>query len=73
MLQARIEPTGASAERAVAALCADGSVARDREAMLGAPAAQGPVAAGDAAMALLVKAAAHSLDDTDLRITLHRG
>ncbi|MBJ7472650.1 MAG: hypothetical protein JHD16_15190 [Solirubrobacteraceae bacterium] len=72
MLHVRIEPTGPAAERGVAALCAGGAAERDPEAMLGAPAAVGACADGQAAVDLLVRAATLALDDTDLHITLQR-
>lgn len=73
MINVRIEPKGPAAESGIARLCADGTAARDVEAELGAPAADATVADGEAALALLVRAATLSLDDTDLHITLQRG
>ena len=68
----RVEPSGPSAERAVAGLCAGSPLTRDADAPPGSPAATGDCADGDAAIALIVRAAAHALDDTDLQITLSR-
>lgn len=71
-LELRIEPSGPAAERGVAALCAGGALARDHAALPGTPAAAGTSTSGPDAVALLVQAAALSLDDTDLRMTLQR-
>lgn len=72
MLDVRIEPRGPAAERGVARLNAAGSARRDPNALLGEPAATAECVDGEAAVALLVEAAALALDDTDLHITLHR-
>lgn len=71
-MEIRIEPSGLSAERGVAQLCAGGEVSRDLEATLGAPAAVGRCTDGASAVALLVQAATLALDETDLHITLQR-
>lgn len=72
MLDVRIEPTGPAAERGIAKLCAGGEVRRDTNAPLGSPAASGACGSGEAAVALLVRAAELSLHDTDLHLTLAR-
>lgn len=72
MLEVRIEPKGPAAERGIAQLCVGGAVQRDADAALGSPAAAGACDGGEAAIALLVRAAELSLHDTDLHITLSR-
>lgn len=72
MLSVRIEPKGPAAERGIARLCASGAAARDPEAFPGEPAATAHSTDGEAAVALLVQAAALALDDTDLHITIQR-
>ncbi|MBO9533748.1 MAG: hypothetical protein J7513_12330 [Solirubrobacteraceae bacterium] len=71
-LGVRVEPTGPSAERAIAVACAASPLGRDPEAPLGRPAATGDVEGGEAALAELVRVAALSLDETDLHLTVRR-
>lgn len=71
-LAVRIEPRGPAAESGIARLCATTDAQRDPDAMLGAPAAVAECADGEAVIDLLVEAAAMSLGDADLHLTVER-
>ena len=71
-IEVRIEPSGPTAERAIAIACATGELRRDPDAPLGRPAAAGAFEGGEEALAHLVRSAALALDETDLHLTVRR-